>query len=200
MMFPVLTIGTVLLSAIMMTVPQFHTLFYFELSPVLSGEWWRLLSGHLIHADWEHWIWNITALAFLGSYLERRSKHLWFLAMFIGIASVNMLLLSDWSQLTKYCGLSGALNTLLVIALFHYWRETRSGWVIVAAFICLGKLTLELFTGASLITDISWPPFPLAHLAGILAGVILIIVCEYTVSWVSPRMPSSDVPMSAWLR
>jgi rhomboid family GlyGly-CTERM serine protease len=178
MKLPVLTVGAVLLSAVMMAVSQLHSLFYFELYPVISGEWWRLLTAHLIHSDWQHWFWNITALVVLGSYLESQSKHLWFRSMLTGIASVNILLMSGWSQVTKYCGLSGVLNALLVLALYQFWLETRSGWVILAAFICLTKLTWELFFGVSLLTDITWPPFPPAHLAGTLAGVFLLITTK----------------------
>ncbi|MES9834083.1 MAG: rhombosortase [Candidatus Thiodiazotropha sp. DIVDIV] len=175
MRLPTLTIATVLLSAFMMAIPQNHSEIYFELSPVLSGEWWRLFSGHFIHSDWEHWFWNATALIVLGSYLEGQSKHIWFMAILAGIAGVDLLLLSDWSHVTRYCGLSGVLNTLLVVALYHYWRETRSGWVVIAAMICLGKLILELLSGMSMITHISWPPFPAAHLAGTVAGVLLLL-------------------------
>jgi rhomboid family GlyGly-CTERM serine protease len=175
MRFPILTVGAVLLTTVMMAIPQRHGLFYFELSSVISGEWWRLLSGHLIHSDWQHWFWNVAALAVLGSYLEKQSKYLWIMGMLVGIASVNLLLLSGFSQVTRYCGLSGVLNTLLVLALFLYWREMRSGWVIVAVLICLIKLTLELFSGTSLLTHISWPPFPVAHLVGTAAGVFLLL-------------------------
>ncbi|MEW8320640.1 MAG: rhombosortase [Candidatus Thiodiazotropha sp.] len=175
MKFPILTVGTVLITAAMMALPQLHGLFYFESLPVISGEWWRLLSGHLTHADWEHWFWNATALAVLGLYLEKQSRYLWILGMLAGIASVNLLLLSDWSQVTRYCGLSGVLNTLLVLALFRYWRETGSAWVVAAAFICLSKLALELHSGTSLLTHITWPPYPPAHLAGTLAGLLLLL-------------------------
>ncbi|MCG8048765.1 MAG: rhomboid family intramembrane serine protease [Candidatus Thiodiazotropha endolucinida] len=130
-------------------------------------------------SSWEHWFWNAAALAVLGSYLEQQSKYLWFQGMLAGMISVNLLLLSDWSQITRYCGLSGALNTLLAVALFHYWRETRSAWVIVAALVCMSKLMIELLSGTSLLTQLSWPPFPPAYLAGTLAGVILIISTKH---------------------
>ncbi|MEW7973671.1 MAG: rhombosortase [Candidatus Thiodiazotropha endolucinida] len=179
MKFPKLTVVAVLITSVLMAMPQHHGLFYFDLSPVMSGEWWRLLTGHLIHSDWEHWFWNAAALAVLGSYLEQQSKYLWFQGMLAGMIGVNLLLLSDWSQITRYCGLSGVLNTLLAVALFHYWRETRSAWVIVAALVCMSKLMIELLSGTSLLTQLSWPPFPPAHLAGTLAGVILIISTKH---------------------
>jgi rhomboid family GlyGly-CTERM serine protease len=178
MKFPLLTLGAILIVTVMMAMPQLHTHYYFDLSQVMAGQWWRLLSGHLIHADWEHWFWNVAAFAILGSYLEKHSRQLWVLSMMAGMASIDGLLLSDWSQVTRYCGLSGVLNTLLVIVLFHYWRQTRSGWVIVSAAICLSKLAIELQSGTSLLTHITWPPYPPAHLAGTVAGVVLLIYAE----------------------
>ncbi|MES9827767.1 MAG: hypothetical protein ABW201_05865 [Candidatus Thiodiazotropha sp.] len=44
MKFPKLTVGAVLITAVLMAMPQHHGLFYFDLSPVMSGEWWRLRS------------------------------------------------------------------------------------------------------------------------------------------------------------
>ncbi len=175
MKLPRLTLATIILSAGLMLVPQLHEPLYFQHDQVLSGSWWRLLSGHLIHTDWGHWFWNALALGVLGSYLEQKSRVLWISAMLAGVVSVNILLMSGLTPITRYCGLSGVLNTLLVLALYLYGKETRSGWVIVAGVICLTKLTLELISGTSLLTHIAWPPFPPAHLAGTLAGVVLIL-------------------------
>ncbi|MES9852244.1 MAG: rhombosortase [Candidatus Thiodiazotropha sp. L084R] len=175
MRLPILTIASVLLTAILMALPDHHNMLYFELSSIQSGEWWRLLTGHFIHSDWEHWFWNIAALAILGGYLEKQSVYLWIMGILVGIVGVNTLLLSDWSHVSRYCGLSGVLNTFLVIALYNYWREIRSGWVVIASIICLAKLMLELFSGTSLLTHISWPPFPPAHLAGTVAGLLLLL-------------------------
>jgi rhomboid family GlyGly-CTERM serine protease len=179
MKLPKLTLSLILLMTGLMLVPQYHDLLYFEQNSVLSGSWWRLLSGHFIHTDWEHWFWNTAAFAVLGSYLEQKSSTLMVAGLLVGMVSVDILLLSDLTQISRYCGLSGVLNTLLVLALYRYWKQTRSGWVIVAGSICLAKLTLELLTGTSLLTHIAWPPFPPAHLAGTLAGVLLILSQKY---------------------
>ncbi|MET0089947.1 MAG: rhombosortase [Candidatus Thiodiazotropha sp.] len=175
MKLPKLTLATILLSTGLMMVPQIQELLYFEHDQVLSGYWWRLLSGHFIHTDWGHWFWNMAALGVLGGYLERKSRVVWISTILAGVVSVDLLLMSGITQVTRYCGLSGVLNTLLVMALYLYGKQTRSGWVIVAGLICLTKLTLEMISGTSLLTHIAWPPFPPAHLAGTLAGVVLIL-------------------------
>ncbi|MET0027011.1 MAG: rhombosortase [Candidatus Thiodiazotropha sp.] len=175
MKLPKLTLATILLTAGLMLAPQVHELLYFEHDQVLSGSWWRLLSGHLIHTDWGHWFWNMAALGVLGGYLEQNSRILWISTILAGVVSVDLLLMSGVTQVTRYCGLSGVLNTLLVMALYLYGRQTRSGWVIVAGLICLAKLILELHSGTSLLTHIRWPPFPPAHLAGTLAGAVMIL-------------------------
>ncbi len=179
MKLPQITLVLILLTTGLMLLPQSHEWLYFEHDPVLGGSWWRLLSGHLVHTDWEHWFWNTAALAVLGGYLEQKSSTLFVAGLLAGVASVDILLLSDLTQVSRYCGLSGVLNTLLVLALYRYWKQTRSGWVIVAGLICLSKLTLELLTGTSLLTHIAWPPFPPAHLAGTLAGAVFIISQKY---------------------
>ncbi|MET0065838.1 MAG: rhombosortase [Candidatus Thiodiazotropha sp.] len=187
MKLPKLTLATILLTAGLMLAPQVHELLYFEHDSVMAGAWWQLLSGHFVHSDWGHWFWNAAALGVLGSYLEGKSSMLWFATMLAGIVSVDLLLLSGLTPVTRYCGLSGVLNTLLMVALYLYGKQTRSGWVIVAGLICLTKLTLEMISGTSLLTHIAWPPFPPAHLAGTLAGVVLIL----TWPWMD-RRPSTD--------
>ncbi|MES9814218.1 MAG: hypothetical protein ACH255_07475 [Candidatus Thiodiazotropha sp.] len=44
MKFPKFTVGAVLITALLMAMSQLHAHFYFDLSPVKSGECWRLRS------------------------------------------------------------------------------------------------------------------------------------------------------------
>ena len=106
----------------------------------------------------------------LGVFLERRSRRLLVLSLFAGMISVDLLLLSPLSGLERYCGLSGVLNTLLGVALFCYWRDTRSYWVVFAGLLCVGKVFAEILLQTALLTDISWPPYPPAHLAGLIGA------------------------------
>jgi rhomboid family GlyGly-CTERM serine protease len=38
----------------------------FERDAIAAGQWWRLVTGHLIHLGWSHWALNLAGLAILG--------------------------------------------------------------------------------------------------------------------------------------
>ena len=145
-----------------------QSLLYFDIEQLRAGNSIGLISGHWMHTDTEHLWWSLGALAVLGAIIERRSRRMLLWTIVVGSLFVDLLLLSNYSELQRYCGLSGLLNTLLGGALYIYWRETRSPWVLVTGVLCLGKIALELVSGQSIFTDTSWPPFAAAHLAGIL--------------------------------
>ncbi|MFC1778596.1 hypothetical protein ACFL3I_14885, partial [Pseudomonadota bacterium] len=98
----------------------------------------------------------------------------WWAALVVGIVSVSALLLSPFSQLDNYCGLSGVLNTLLLVLIWLEWRLTRSWLMIVIACGSIAKVVVEVYLGESLMTNISWPPYAWSHVAGLAGGLIVI--------------------------
>lgn len=165
-----------IITGLMMLPTSYQAGFYFDRSAVENGGFSSLLSSHFLHSDLNHWLWNCLAMLVLGAVIELRSKRLLVCSVIAGIVAVDILLLSPLSTLNYYCGLSGVLNSLLVVALWIVWQRTRSLWVAVSALLCIGKIIIEINTQQSLLTTISWPPYPAAHMAGALAGVLLIAV------------------------
>jgi rhomboid family GlyGly-CTERM serine protease len=155
--------------------PAAHNILYFNYDQLQYGRWWGLLTGHWLHADFQHMIWNISALAILGTMIERRSRTLLLWSIVVGMLSVDILLLSPFSDLQRYCGLSGLLNTLLGVVLYLCWRETRSKLVLLTAALSVGKIALEMYSGQSIFTEIAWPPFAIAHLAGIMGAPLAVM-------------------------
>ena len=151
-----------------------HEVLYFDYRVLAGGNWLGLISGHWIHADAPHLAWNVSALAVLAALIEARSRRLLACSIIVGMACVDLLLLSPLSELQRYCGLSGLLNTLLGVVLYLFWRETRSRLVITVGILCLAKIALEMYFGQSVFTDITWPPFVMAHLAGMLAAPLAV--------------------------
>lgn len=149
---------------------------YFDRTAVESGNALSLLSAHFIHSDINHWFWNAIALFVLSVIIELKSRGLLLGALCMGIAAVDLLLLSNFSTLQYYCGLSGVLNTLLVASLWLVWEEYRSKWILLTGILCAGKIALEVSVNDSLLTQIQWPPYPAAHLAGALGGLVLIFI------------------------
>lgn len=153
-----------------------QTLLYFDTDQLLAGNSMGLITGHWMHADSEHLWWNLAAFVVLGAILEGRSRRLLLWTITVGSFCVDLLLLSTYSELQRYCGLSGLLNTLLGGVLYIYWRDTGSKLVVVIGGLCLGKIALELASGQSIFTDTAWPPFAAAHLAGILGAPLALWV------------------------
>jgi hypothetical protein len=138
-----------------------------------------------VHADTGHLLWNALGLAILGGLIEWRSRSMLLAALAAGIVAVGTLLLTPASPLEYYCGLSGVLNSLLAVALWMEWRATRSWLVIAVACGSLGKVVIEVSTGVSIVSDISWPPWAWSHAAGLVGGLIAVLLTERP-GWVAP--------------
>ncbi|MEM7053803.1 MAG: rhombosortase [Pseudomonadota bacterium] len=145
---------------------------------VSAGEVWRLVTAHLVHADPAHLAWNALGLAVLGMLIERQDRALLLAGFGIGMLAVSALLLSPLSSLIQYCGLSGVLNSLLVVALFVEWRKGSRTPVLLVTAASLAKLAWELTQQDSLITQISWSPYPASHAAGMLGGLLVLGFCS----------------------
>lgn len=172
---PVLTLGLVLaLAGLHWLIPD-KTPLYFSAFDVAGGEIWRIVTGHFVHADWEHLLWNGLGLAVLGALIEQHSRTLLWTALGTGVASVSILLLTPFSQLDYYCGLSGVLNTLLLAALWLEWQRTRSWLIIAIACGAVAKALIEVSLGTSIVTHISWPPYAWSHVAGLIGGFMLVV-------------------------
>jgi len=153
----------------------------YERSAIAAGEWWRLLSAHLVHSDGEHLLWNLAALLIIGFLLERRSPALLLSGLLTGMAAVDGWLWFGLPELQRYCGLSGVLNTWLALLLYILWRETRQPMVVLVAGACVAKLLVELSTAEALFTATAWISVPSAHLAGVLAAIPSLVSAQRTV-------------------
>jgi rhomboid family GlyGly-CTERM serine protease len=171
---PIHTIGLVMtLIALHWLVPD-KSLLYFSAADIAQGETWRIVTGHFVHADPEHLLWNCLGLAVLGMLIEHHSRIMLWAALGAGIVSVSALLLTPFSPLEYYCGLSGVLNTLLLAALWLEWQRSRSWLIMVITCGSIAKAVIEVSLGASIVTHISWPPYAWSHVAGLMGGLIII--------------------------
>lgn len=172
--FPYLTTSLLLtMTGLHFLVPD-HAVLYFNAGKIANGETWRILTGHFMHSGMEHLFWNAAGLAVLGTLIEHRSRKLLLAALGTGLVSVSILLMSPFAQLEYYCGLSGALNSLLLVALWLEWRVRRSPLVIAVALACTAKVIFEISLDTALLTNIGWPPYAWSHLAGMVGGLAVL--------------------------
>lgn len=175
---PLVTLGIILLALPFSLSPDLFQLGYFDQILIGEGQLWRLISGHLSHTSTSHMGWDILAFALAAGYLERHSKRVLLLSLLGGLITVNGLLLSPWSGVGSYAGLSGLLFAPLFISLliFALKQPSVNGWL--PMLICMGKVIWEQFSGQALLSQSPWPPYPAAHLAGVIGGLLCLIILE----------------------
>ena len=115
----------------------------FDRVAIAQGEWWRLLTGHWVHSDPAHAGWDITALLLLGALFEPRLQWRLPLALLIGTVGVNAWLWWMEPALRYYCGLSGILNSLLIVGLLQLWRDCRDPLVLLTGVAAAAKILLD---------------------------------------------------------
>lgn len=152
----------------------------FDRAAISRGEWWRWITGHLVHSSSTHALWDIAALGLICWLMERsagqccRVRVKMGLAAATGMLAVNVCLWWCLPQLDRYCGLSGMLNCLFVVALAGLWRERRHPLIASVALAFPLKLALDIATGQSLFVAMQWASVPEAHVAGAVGGVSLL--------------------------
>ncbi len=168
-----------LLSALMLALALFgddaRVPLRFDRAAILDGQWWRLLSAHLVHLGGPHLLMNLAGLwlvwALVGPALSSRS---WLIVLLADALITGLGLLIFNPQLAWYVGLSGVLHGLLVAgAMADIRAGRRSTWLLLAALAFkLGWEQLagplpgsEASAGGTVIVD--------AHLYGALGGLLL---------------------------
>ncbi len=112
-----------------------------------AGDWWRLLSGHLVHLGWSHLLLNLAGLAVVawvvgGAYACWR----WLLIAGLSVAVIDAGFWLLDPQLEWYVGLSGVLHGLLVAGLLP-GVLARDREALVLAACVVAKLAWEQLVG-----------------------------------------------------
>lgn len=152
------------------------------------NQWWRLLSGTLVHADWLHCAINLVALAII-SLLYAKLFNLWqWLALIATLVIISNSTLLYFTNVSDYVGLSGLLHGLFVYALLKQFAEHK-----IESTLLLGattiKLILEYFHPSGL-GDQSLLGMSVAtsvHRTFVIIAVCLFIVIKLT-QWLRARI------------
>jgi len=147
----------------------------YEREGVLSGEAWRLVTGHLVHADGTHLAWNVLGVVLVGFLFARvYPAWQWLVILAVSVAAVDAGFLLFEPQLEWYVGFSGALHGLMAAGLVAWLRTARDPvtWLVAALFAA--KLAWEHFAGALPFTaqSLSLPVVHEAHTYGAVGGLL----------------------------
>ncbi|MES9857394.1 MAG: rhombosortase [Sedimenticola sp.] len=190
-----LTLSALLLYWLLGPAPEALT---YEREAIAAGEWWRLLTGHWVHSDLEHLLFDVTAMAIV-LYLFEKSP-LWQLTLLLTTATVVIDAWLWWQMpwLQSYCGLSGLLNALLSCGLLVLWkRSSDPAYLLIGALAAL-KITIEISLGDTLFTTTAWAAVPEAHAAGMVTGLLLGIFFTYikNLFWKTKKTPFQEASVS----
>ncbi len=143
---------------------------------IQQGEWWRLISGHWVHSDHQHALWDIAALLIIGAMTEHYLKQNLFPILIASSAIISAWLWFFMPEISHYCGLSGILHSLLVIGFYQLRQRHHVHEFFIIILLSIGKTIFELIHGAAIFTNTVWPALPESHLAGIIFAMIYLII------------------------
>jgi rhomboid family GlyGly-CTERM serine protease len=145
----------------------------YDRAALAAGQWWRLVTAHFVHLDFDHAALNTLGLVLMWALFARDYRPLQWLAILAGaIAAIDAGLWLRDSTVAWYVGSSGALHGIMAAGtLAHVRRRDLDGWLL-AAFI-LVKLAYEQSAGALPFTDSHAGVVVDAHLFGSIGGAAI---------------------------
>jgi rhomboid family GlyGly-CTERM serine protease len=166
--FAALTAAALILTA----VPAAPTALAYVRDDIRAGEWWRLVTGHLVHGTTVHLDWNLAGLALVWvAFGTRLGGRAWTAAFLAAALGTGLGVLAFAPEVGAMLGLSGVLHGLMAAGAIAAVRAgERLGWAFIALLAL--KLAWEQLAGASPATEalLGGAIAVDAHLYGSLAG------------------------------
>ncbi|MGD9162124.1 MAG: rhombosortase, partial [Desulfobacteraceae bacterium] len=170
---------------------SFCSLMEFDRFLILRGEIWRLLTGHLVHWSPAHFYLDSIVFILQGITFEKKIGRSYWLMLLLSALFIGASLLIFRHNLSYYRGISGLINTQLVVGTgFFIMDKTLEkrirGLYVICFSIHMIKIIYETikrvpFFPTHLIGDMGLFT-PGAHLSGIFLGFIFLIIYLMSIS------------------
>jgi rhomboid family GlyGly-CTERM serine protease len=146
----------------------------YERYAIESGEYWRLVSGHLVHLGLGHLWPNLAALAIIGLLFEDVFRTVdWLRITAASAVAIDLGLYAFQPDVLWYVGLSGVLHGYVAAgALALLFRREKLGAVLAVAVAA--KLIFEQVVGPVPFTaaSVGGPVVVAAHLYGVVGALL----------------------------
>jgi len=151
--------------------PRWASWLIYDRSAILSGQLWRMWTGHWVHFSTNHLVCDVTALGLAGWMVEARGgpRFGWFCVLAPWVISAAALVFEPRMNLCG--GLSGLATAMMILAALcglsdaPPWR-----WVCLAALPGMaGKILFEAATGHGVFVTVNGVPVVVSitgHVAG----------------------------------
>lgn len=145
---------------------------------ILAGEFWRLVTGHLVHGDAAHLGWNALGILLVWFLFGREyTPGQWLVILLASTASTDLGFLALEPDLGWYVGFSGVLHGCMAAGLVAWLRSSRDWLTWLVALLFAAKLAWEHaagplpFTGGSISLPVVYEAHTYGAVGGALAGL-----------------------------
>jgi rhomboid family GlyGly-CTERM serine protease len=164
-----------------LTEPLSSTWLAYDKHQLVDFQWWRLITGHLLHTNSMHLLLNLTGLTLLwalhGHYYRTPRYVMIFLLLCLG-TSGGLYYLAP--QMQWYVGLSGVLHGLFIVgAYFDIQNKLRSGWIMLIG-VWLKVLHEQIYGASENVAQLISANVAIdAHLFGTVTGSLIVVYFLY---------------------
>jgi len=171
--FPVI-IATLALSIISIG-DSLSDILQYDSKAIAEGEWWRIITAHIVHLGWSHLWLNLAGLALIFLFFANCVPiRFWWISFFICAIGISVLVYFFNPEVRWYVGLSGILHGLFVIAGIMDIRVRKWEGIFFSSAI-LAKVIYEQIAGPLPGSEeaAGGPVLVDAHFYGAIIGLVL---------------------------
>lgn len=177
--WPVVTSWFVLSAVVVGYVPSLRDFLIYDREAILSGQLWRMFTGHFVHFSSSHLFYDATALGIASWIIESQDLRYGRLLLLLAPVVISIALIIFEPQMQFYGGLSGVATAAVVYLAVGGLRQ-KSPWRAICAgalVLIATKIVFESTTNGMLFVTAEEPAFisVTSHVAGVVVGTIYAI-------------------------
>lgn len=174
---PVITLLLVGAAAMVTLFPSCQSWLVYNRSAILSGEIWRMFTGHWVHFSTSHLVYDSLVLGVVGWIIETQKLPNFGWLCLLAPWLISGVLLVVEPQLEWFGGLSALASTAVVYLVLFGLRSTGPWrWACLAALVGMaGKTVFEITTGSMMFATTrndSVAVCTASHISGVLMAVL----------------------------